>query len=179
MPLYPEKSVAVDGVYYGCVSTNNRNGAYRSQLRFTDPEVYDCDSMNEIEVSWSMEGPAGPMGLLGRQGDPGPHGPIGPPGKDGLQGQAEQSGLSNWSVVKGDEIIVTGQYGALVQATATCPSGLKVLGGGFESTNLIWIDKFIFNGPVGDSQWKVTVSRADSVPCPYGFHAFAVCATVI
>jgi hypothetical protein len=70
-------------------------------------------------------------------GPPGPPGPIGPPGPTGPQGQVGPQGpagpagagaISGWERVELTRFVHAGQ---LVSTDATCPTGKKVVGGGY------------------------------------------------
>ena len=94
------------------------------------------------------QGLQGDPGLQGLQGDPGPQGLQGDPGLQGLQGDPGPQGLQGIPGLPGlpgpsgsqlpPAQSVTSSAGALagtiVSATATCPSGTKILGGGGTNT---------------------------------------------
>jgi hypothetical protein len=74
-------------------------------------------------------GPAGPQGPPGPQGPSGPAGPQGPQGPPGPQGA---SGISGLQYVTGAPLHLAKQTTGTT--TATCPSGLKVIAGGYITT---------------------------------------------
>lgn len=75
----------------------------------------------ETAISWGLVGPEGPQGP---QGEPGPPGPQGEPGPMG------PSGLSGLEIVTG---VVAGENRV---ASASCPEGKVVLGGGGQTATL-------------------------------------------
>jgi hypothetical protein len=83
--------------------------------------------------SAGARGPAGPVGAAGAEGPAGPEGPQGargPEGPAGPQGPQGPAGLS------GVEIVTVNDYSNVVRlqasATANCPAGKRVIGGGAE-----------------------------------------------
>ena len=72
------------------------------------------------------------LGVVGPQGDPGTQGDPGPQGDPGSQGPA---GLSGVEVVMADGNVITVSPG-ISSATASCPEGKVVLGGGVAMGNL-------------------------------------------
>jgi hypothetical protein len=69
------------------------------------------------------QGNPGPQGAQGQQGDPGPHGTQGAQGVPGPSG----SQLSATSTAQSGN---NPGSGTIVSATANCPAGKKILGGG-------------------------------------------------
>ena len=79
-------------------------------------------------------GPAGPQGEPGTQGEPGPQGPAGPQGPQGDRGPAGPTGSR--IVVGAPATSASGAaIGTRVTATATCPAGTVLLGGGGNATS--------------------------------------------
>ncbi|HEX3567874.1 MAG TPA: hypothetical protein VHU17_21095 [Acidimicrobiales bacterium] len=90
------------------------------------------------------EGPAGPRGLPGPTGPQGPIGPAGAAGAKGLAGAPGApgpagpagpkgaSGVTSSSVVQGTAVssIADPTVGTITSATASCPAGRVLLGGG-------------------------------------------------
>jgi hypothetical protein len=94
-----------DHVFTGCYSTKT------GSLRLIDVQAGQrCQSRTEAQVSWNQTGP---------QGVPGAQGPTGPAGVSGYQ-TIQQSYTVDPGV-------------ATYSATASCPSGTVVLGGGFST----------------------------------------------
>ena len=120
------------------------NGCYAKRdgsLRVIDPTA-QCKS-GEAALNWNVAGPQGPQGNPGAQGpkgDAGPQGPSGPQGPQGPKGDTGPQGPPgpSWSPgyvnVHGDRI-EPGPFGNAT-ATVTCPSGKRVLGGGYTSWNV-------------------------------------------
>jgi hypothetical protein len=77
------------------------------------------------------QGPQGPAGQQGQQGQQGPQGPAGPAGATGPQGPAGpkgSSGVFDYQVVTSASVPIAS--GAVATATAYCPAGYALLGGG-------------------------------------------------
>jgi len=107
-------------------------------------------------------GPQGAAGPQGPQGDPGPQGPAGPAGPQGPQGPIGPAGPSDSQVLAA----VSGTSAAGLNAgesyslTGTCPSGKRILGGGFTysvstagQTNRVSVDSY----PSAADAWTVTI----------------------
>jgi hypothetical protein len=78
-------------------------------------------------------GPAGPAGPKGDTGDTGPAGPTGPQGPTGATGPAGgANGVSGYVLVS-SAIITVPNGGATRFASASCPTGKKVVGGGWDN----------------------------------------------
>jgi hypothetical protein len=83
-------------------------------------------------------GPAGPVGSQGPQGDTGPQGQQGPQGDPGSQGPLGPTGPQGPAGPSGSQLVtgapVTSAANAarntVITATATCPAGKALLGGG-------------------------------------------------
>jgi hypothetical protein len=90
--------------------------------------------------------PSGPPGPAGAPGPPGPAGAAGPPGLSGVQIVTASSESSDSGVKF---------------VTATCPTGMKVIGGGAQATG---------NGVVSGF---VVVRETNPVPAGTGWHALA------
>jgi hypothetical protein len=139
---YASLAHAIDPVtFYACRNVG-KNTLYNV---VTSPSLPLACIKGDIAVQWNQAGPMGPQGPAGLtgpagpagpQGDPGPagadgaQGPAGPqgdPGADGAQGPQGDPSISGYEVVRGPT--VTGGGGTYT-ATATCPAGKKVLGGG-------------------------------------------------
>ena len=159
------------GVIHACYRANGN-------LRLVDKS--SCTG-NETAISWSQSGPAGPQGETGPQGPAGPQGVAGPlgtpgpqctPGPQGPQGAPAPSGPAG---ISGYEIINT--VGTLplngtVELVATCPSGKRVLGGGYVVPSAA--DTAPLSRPDGDNAWRVDFkSNGGSGDAS----VYAVCAT--
>jgi len=90
------------------------------------------------------QGPIGPAGAAGAKGLAGPPGPAGPTGPAGPKGA---SGVTSSSVVQGTAVssVADPTAGTITSATASCPAGRVLLGGG---------------GQVSDGEPGVTGSKA-------------------
>jgi hypothetical protein len=94
--------------------------------------------------SAGSQGPEGPAGPRGFPGATGPQGPVGPAGAAGAKGAAGTpgpagpagakgaSGVASSSVVQGTAVtsIADPTAGTITSATASCPTGRVLLGGG-------------------------------------------------
>lgn len=81
-------------------------------------------------------GPPGPHGEPGPQGGPGPQGPQGAPGPQGPQGNPGQPGPSGAQLVTGAPVTSASNAArnTVITATAGCPVGKVLLGGGARVT---------------------------------------------
>ncbi|HEX4220596.1 MAG TPA: hypothetical protein VHZ02_19645 [Acidimicrobiales bacterium] len=77
------------------------------------------------------QGPVGATGATGAKGATGATGPAGPPGPAGSSG-SKSTGITSASVVQGTVVssIVDPTPGTVTTATAACPTGRVLLGGG-------------------------------------------------
>jgi hypothetical protein len=75
----------------------------------------------DFKLGQLPKGPAGPAGPAGAAGAAGPAGPAGPAGASGA--------AANFTVKK---VTVAGGGGGFTTVTAVCPSGSKLVSGGFE-----------------------------------------------
>lgn len=107
--------IGADGSLSACAS--DRDG----QLRLLEPGE-TCRS-GETPVSWAQQGPVGPAGPVGPQGATGPQGV---PGLSGLVVQPVPVTFASGPDGKVQPAVFTG----------LCPSGKRVLSGGFDVRNL-------------------------------------------
>src|SRR5690349_9635389 len=126
----------------------------------------ECRSQQHVQFTWSLQGPAGAQGPAGPQGATGPQGPAG--------------GLSGYQVV---ESRINALPGPATGHTAECPTGKRVVGGGFatESTSDAVVWTIIWSRPATDpfnptvwSRWAVQ-ARHNSATQQF-FTVYAVCA---
>lgn len=89
----------------------------------------------ETALHWNQQGPQGPVGPAGPQGEPGPTGPTGPAGPPGPQGApgpaGPAGGLAGREVVSFAFTVPRSTFEFTYVATARCPDGTTVLGGGY------------------------------------------------
>jgi hypothetical protein len=123
----------------------------------------------EVEVDPVALGLQGPAGAAGAQGNQGSQGLQGPPGLSGVE------------VITGNGNAVISSPGTST-ATASCPAGKKVLGGG---GRLVQIVSGSISAQSVDESYPVTtepqgwtVSMTASVNEDWRVDAYAVCATV-
>ena len=148
-------------VLYGCYVPTSGT-VYRIKA---DGLPTDCRSKNHVQFTWSLQGP------------PGPQGPTGPAGPQGVAGPAGP--LSGRVLVVAQGSAASNNIGS---ATASCPAGKKVLGGGFQgltgnTTNVSHNMPKPLSPPAtgfSDTEWQVTLYNAD--PFTLSFTVFAICA---
>jgi hypothetical protein len=87
-------------------------------------------------LNWNQRGPRGPRGLQGTRGPAGAEGPAGPEGPQGLQGPPGPSDSQVTAPVSATTPINAPQ-GTVASATATCPAGTSILGGGITVTTSV------------------------------------------
>jgi Collagen triple helix repeat (20 copies) len=122
-------------------------------------------------------GPTGPQGTAGANGAVGKEGPQGKEGSKGQQGTEGPSGISGYQIVQGNVASGSGSGFNFAFSKAKCPSGKKVIGGGYYTLSgengKIYAD---INGPVGTEEWEAVLSSASL--SAYTQSAYAICATV-
>lgn len=133
---------------------------------------------NWTPLAWNTQGPKGDKGdpgAAGPKGDagaPGPAGPVGPTGAQGPQGPKGADGVSGWEQPFTSSSVPSGATATL---SATCTSGKKTLGGGFNISSVGVA--IIFSAPRADgTAWDLRVvnqSGADR-----NVSVFAICASV-
>lgn len=170
-------TVPTSATIQGCYNTTN------GQLRV----VHDDSECRNAEqgIAWNQIGPQGIQGIQGTQGiqgiqgvkgdkgdqgiqgETGAPGTMGPQGAPGAQGVPGPAGVSNYSVVQG----AGARSNAITVAFAYCPTGTKVLGGGFAQFG---DDEVTQSGPLSDGRgWYVSLTTKQG-----GSWAYATCATV-
>lgn len=112
-----------------------------------------------------IQGFTGATGSIGATGADGAIGPIGPTGATGAQGIQGLNGVSGWEKVPG--LVTTSEI-----ATATCPEGKNVIGGGYVTTGSSNISP-TSNFPLDEKTWEVTAST----PGGTTIQAYAICMT--
>jgi len=144
------------GVINACYGANN------GQLRVIDTGAGQTCRSNEVALSWDQNGqrgatgPTGPRGATGPQGPPGARGATGQQGATGARGATGQAGApgqkgatgsagpkgatgaAGANGVSGYQLVISGVTtlpggGATASGSAICPSGKKVVGGGWDT----------------------------------------------
>jgi len=152
-----------DGVIKGCYDPRS---AY---VRVIDPAMGQTCTTSEKSLDWNQTGPEGPAGPAGPEGPAGPAGPEGPAGVGGFD-----------RVGRGEACAGTcsGQSGTYLEARAACPSGMTLVGGGFDVVPKSEVGKSAVqiqrNGPDPSSEtWVVGINiPARSL---YDLKAYAMC----
>jgi hypothetical protein len=147
----------------------------------------------EIALTWNGQGqsgapgPAGPKGDTGDKGDRGDAGIAGPPGLAGDQGpqgiqgpqgvpgpEGAAGAVAGYEIVTSPGTIIP--FGASATVSAACPSGKKVIGGGFFSKKSPRVE---FSFPADAATWTVRVRHDQFDPTgqesPDNFTVYAVC----
>lgn len=96
------------------------------------------------------QGTQGPQGVAGTQGASGPEGPPGPQGQPGVPGPSGPAGVSGYEIVNTMGTLPTN---GSVSVVATCPSGKRVLGGGYVVPSEA--DTAPLSRPEADNAWRV------------------------
>jgi hypothetical protein len=107
-------------------------------IRLIDPSrsglAGNCSNL-ETEISWNQKGPAGPAGPKGDTGAPGEKGDKGDKGDTGATGAAGPAGangVSGYQLVSSAITTLPGG-GSTSFGSAVCPTGKKVVGGGWDT----------------------------------------------
>ena len=120
-------------------------------------------------------GPAGPQGV---PGEAGPEGPQGPQGERGLQGPAGPQGPAGLS---GVETVIATNFSNQVRleatATATCPAGKQVIGGGADLNSPFPERKtgIVISRPSGSNGW-IASGRSYEPNTGVNLSVYAICA---
>jgi Collagen triple helix repeat (20 copies) len=109
------------------------------------------------------QGPTGPEGARGLTGPAGPRGATGATGKQGVQGVRGPAGANGTIIastpVSGSAVLsgIDPPVGTEITASATCPSGQVLLGGGGQVSGSAQVQKNVVlraSYPTGDSAWR-------------------------
>jgi len=188
---------ASSATFYGCLRENGERPLTDVRVSPAPPPTCGKD---ETPVSWNQvgpPGPAGPQGVPGPQGLTGPAGPqgltgpAGPPGAPGASGveivTAVGAYTDNSDIVRHPEVSVVAAYKT---ATATCPQGKRVIGGGGQVIEVsaptlepdvlhpdaIRIVHLGASYPSGNGAWTVEAGATGGIA--WQLTAYAICATV-
>jgi Collagen triple helix repeat (20 copies) len=179
--------VALGGAAYAAIpdSSGVINGCYDNvsgELRVFDSddgEPKGC-TRKETQLDWSRQGPQGPPGPQGPQGATGPQGPSGATGPQGAVGPQGPPGLSGYLLVT---VFTESSAADNRGATAECPSGRKVLGGGGRIASPVGEHQrgvyIADSNPSGTDAWIVTASESVENGAVWGLTAYAICAVVV
>lgn len=121
-------------------------------------------------------GATGPGGPVGAQGATGAQGPKGEEGKPGLKGETGALSIAESVIVEGPS--VANAPGTQVLASAICPTGMKVIGGGATASSANPDQSINSSFPMGNEQgWDIEENNS-SASGKYFVEAYAVCAKV-
>jgi hypothetical protein len=168
------------GTYYACLTKSS------GVVRLINYPKVKC-ATGERFIKWSQQGPAGPQGPVGPVGPKGDSGPKGDPGPADWNAIANKpaefaDGVDNEGVtavkltrVNGTEVVVaSGQFGS---ATAPCPAGSKLTGGGLMASTTTGFD-FAASLPNGLGLDAWYVDGRNNSGNPIGIKAYAICQSV-
>lgn len=165
-PLTPRGAYSAATAYKVNDIVLSNGSAYAALLANTGVPVSNTTNWSLL-VSRGAAGPAGPTGATGATG---PKGTTGAQGPTGPQGPA---GLVGRHVVVGATVTVA--PGTQTDATADCPAGQGVTGGGESNTGsfdtMVLTDSFPVNG---GASWKVYVNNDDSA-ASHDVTPYAIC----
>jgi hypothetical protein len=171
-----------DGVIHGCYQVEN------GMLRVVADTTACRDA--ELALDWNERGPQGepgPQGEQGPQGEPGPVGPKGDKGDKGDAGEPGPPGVANVTTVSARS---DGNSDATRLATATCPAGARVVGGGaelphqfvstpFGSFELPPPDVVIsVSRPSGTTGWVARAYEVNPTDLQWHLSVYALCAEI-
>jgi len=111
-------------------------------------------------------------------GQQGPAGPAGPQGPAGPAGPAGQNGVAGLEIVHSTTAI---DSDGEKTATATCPAGKKVVGGGgYAAGFLSYPDQLalVANFPPNTTSWRVVGQETTAFAGGWLVRAYAVCAAI-
>jgi len=124
-------------------------------------------------------GPQGEPGVKGDKGDTGAQGLPGAKGDKGDTGLAGANGVSGWEKITNNAI--SSSSGQIV--TATCPSGKKIISGGYSITNLGSGTSTTYytlaNFPATDASWTTNIRRTTTATADWDLSVYAICATAM
>lgn len=111
----------------------------------------------------------------------GPVGPAGAPGAPGATGAAGPAGPAGASGVSGLEIVMVSSandsYGLKV-ATASCPTGKRVIGGGGRLVGAPGFVALDESYPLGTTQYRAYGTEINATANNWRVDAFAICALI-
>jgi hypothetical protein len=128
-----------------------------------------------------IQGIQGIDGKNGQDGAQGPVGPIGPKGDKGDKGEKGDVGEPSMTPITGYEIVlsaITPDDNLAKDITATCTSGKKVIGGGFNSLNVSDANEVVIKSsyPNTESSWRVMGNiDASGTSTTFSLQAYAIC----
>jgi len=183
--------LAVGGTAYAAIpnsATGVISGCYRTlmgNLRIIDAQAGQRCNLFEKQLDWNQTGalgPQGPAGPAGSQGQPGPTGAVGSAGPAGPPGPPGAAGLFGHEIVSEEEVVhavTISEVGGRWVASAVCPAGKVITGGGTGSTDssvVLELD-FPLVLPDGRHQWRGQYRLVPGGAGLIKMTAWAICAT--
>jgi Collagen triple helix repeat (20 copies) len=122
------------------------------------------------------QGPAGSKGSQGAKGATGPKGAPGAPGAKGANGPQGPPGLSGIEIASGQSVSSSSFSKA---ASAQCPAGKHVLGGGAYAMDSLNLSQVVGDAPAnGGKAWLAWAREVGSNPQAWQLQVYAICAIV-
>ena len=163
--------------YTGCLTP----GGTIIHVAIGGQPAHECAS-SHTQISWNETGLAGADGADGADGVDGVDGVDGADGADGTDGADGADGadgdFSGWEIVTVQFVPNTWAPGEIKQLSAFCPSGKKVLGGGFLAVHPTTRAFASTPNSSGDGYAVSFVSTADPAPFLELLVVRATCASV-
>ena len=130
-------------------------------------------------------GPAGATGAAGPQGpqgDPGPAGATGPAGPQGPQGDPGPAGVAGYERIYQDfPTTGLGPTGTTPNFVLACPTGKKVIGGGYYTTTMGspgFVPVLVRNFAQSDTEWSFMWRNQGTSFGGVGFRGWIICVSV-
>ncbi len=120
-------------------------------------------------------GPQGEMGPTGPAGPTGPQGPVGPQGATGATGPQGPAGISGQMIASTAMLTLNLMPNQQSSLDVTCPTGKRVLGGGWETNNPSANVHALSSYPLSQTSWRVVIRLSQDTAATFGFRVWAVC----
>ncbi len=153
----------------------------------------DCNRWDkEVSLGAGGQGQVGPQGPQGPKGDKGDKGDAGAHGEQGIQGLQGLPGIQGEKGEKGDpgtseaspiggftgwEKVLNATSSASTDQTitASCSSGKKVIGGGYQVVSSTLLYYPLSSYPSADNAWTATIHRSSGAT-DWTLNVYAICA---
>lgn len=178
-PINPKYCVSYDGSIYIVGDIFKSRECRKGDREFSISSGIPATTSGSVGIQGPQgeAGPKGDRGEPGPQGEPGIQGEIGPKGDKGDSG-ASGTGLLGYEIVTSEVSLDDNLAKDLI---ATCPSGKKVISGGFNTLNVSDSGEVSIKAsyPNSESSWRVQGSvDASSTSTTYSLQAYAICASL-